>query len=111
MLRTLDLSGKTTETKDPCNRILSETILLTATNERDYKLTVRVVPIIPSLSSRHFAASALRLVSVCGRAAIPTFELRESDGITEEDAVRGYIRKVDHFLRSKDQAPRSKPGV
>jgi hypothetical protein len=90
---------------DSCSepRILSETILLSTTNERDHKLTVRIVPIIPSLSGRHFAASPCSLVSLCDGAAIPTSKLRESYGVTEEDAARACIRKVEHFLRSKDR--------
>jgi hypothetical protein len=108
ILQTEDLrfARKDNRNEGTMHRILSETILLSPTNERNYELTVRIAPIIPSLSGRHFAASPHRLVSVCDRAAIPTFKLRESYGITEEGAVRGCVEKVTQFLTEEKRSKR-----
>jgi hypothetical protein len=88
------------------HRILSETILLNTTDKGDYELTVWIVPIIPSLGGRHFAANPRSLISVCDRAAIPTSMLRESYGGTEQDAANACVQKVTEFLVSRK---RSKP--
>ena len=88
------------------HRVLSETILIRTTSERDYKLTVRIVPIVPSLRGRNFAASPRRLVSVYDGAAIPTFKLCESYGITEEDAARGCVEKVTQVLTEEERSKR-----
>jgi len=82
-------------------RILSQTVLLTTTDECDYHLTVRIVPNIPSLNGRHFAAKPSGLASLREKAAISTRGLLESYGVTEEDeedAARACVEKVEQLL-------------
>jgi len=84
------------------NRILSQTVLLTASDERDYQLTIRIVRMIPSLNGRHFSARPSSLVSLYDRVAMRC-NLRESYGVTEEDAARNCAATVEEFLEtSKD---------
>jgi hypothetical protein len=86
------------------HRIQSEAILVTTPEEDDYKLTVRIVPVIPSLAGRHFAASPASLVRVADKASLPTGGLRETYGVTEEDAGRACVAKVEEFLQARSKA-------
>jgi len=56
---------------------------------------------IPLLNGRHFAASPVSLVSVLDSATISTSSLSESYGVTEEDAARACVEKVEQFLQTR----------
>jgi hypothetical protein len=86
------------------NRVQNQTVLITTNNERDYQLRVRIVPVIPSLRGRHFAAKPASLVSVCDKAAVPTRGLRECYGVSEEDAARACIQQVEEFLQARSKS-------
>ncbi len=101
----LQFARKDNRNEGSMARLLRETILL-STDERDYQLTVRIVPMIPSLRGRHFAARPRSLVSVCDRAAISTSVLRDSYGGTEEDAVGACVQKVTEFLVARKRSKR-----
>jgi len=87
------------------NRIKSQTALITI-DERDYNLSVRIMPIIPSLAGRHVAAIPASLVRVSDKASVPTGGLCENYGVTEEDAARACIEKVEEFLEARNRAAR-----
>lgn len=82
------------------HRILNQTVLLRAT-DAEYRLKVRIKSIIPSLNGRHFAASPAGLVSIHDKASISISRLRESYGVTEEDAALACVDSVAQFLSQK----------
>ena len=82
------------------NRILDQTILLTADDERDYELKVRVKPVIPPLRGQHYAAKPTSLVSLRGKSAIPIGSVLDSFGVTEQDAARACATKVEQYLKT-----------
>jgi hypothetical protein len=85
------------------SRMQSQTVLLTPTDEHDYQLRVRIIPVIPPLRGQHFAAKPASLVSVPDKASVSTGGLHESYGITEEDAARACVEKVEEFLEARSR--------
>ena len=84
------------------HRILEESVRITA-EERDYNLSLRLVPVIPSLRGQHFAAKPISLVSLGDKDAISTSGLLESYGVTEEDAARACVKTVEQFLQARNK--------
>jgi hypothetical protein len=88
------------------HRLQNQTALLTTTDQRDYQLRLRIVPVIPSLRGQHFAAKPVSLVRVSDKAAIPTGSFREAYGVTEEVAARVCIEEIEEMLQAQKGAHR-----
>jgi hypothetical protein len=86
------------------HRIQSETVLLSPNDQRDYKLTVRILPVIPPLRGQHFAARPVKLISVSDQASISTRNLYETYGVSEQDASRACVENVEKFLQAKTKS-------
>ena len=86
------------------NRIQGQTVRLTQSDEDEYQLKIRIIPVIPSLAGRHYAAKPASLVRVSNKAPVATGGLRETYGVTEEDAARAGVAKVEEFLEVRSKA-------
>jgi hypothetical protein len=86
------------------HRIQSETVLLSPNDQRDYKLIIRILPVILPLRGQHFAAKPVKLISVSDQAPISTRGLRERYGVSEEDAARACIGQVEEFLEARTKS-------
>jgi hypothetical protein len=85
------------------SRIVSQEVRLTTADDRDYQLKIRVMPVIPPLNGRHFAAKPDTLVSLHRKSAIPVRGLLDTFGVSEQDAARACIEKVEQFLTMRDK--------
>jgi hypothetical protein len=87
------------------NRIQNQTVLITTPDEHDYQLRLRIVPVIPSLRGQHFAAKPVKLISMSDQASISTTHgLRESYGVTEQDAARACVDTIEKFLEARTKS-------
>ena len=85
------------------NRILEQTVLLSADDERDYELKVRVKPVIPPVRGQSFAAKPVSLLSLRDRSALPIGVLLDSFGVTENHATRACVEEVEQFLMTRTE--------